>query len=73
MTPDENNTPPSSHQNISPEEVQDLIDRRMAFLIDKEKEEAAKSKPGISSDSHDCFLRNEVEKIKKWFAKKRKK
>lgn len=73
MTPDEKNIQPASHQNITPEEVQDLIDKRMAYLIDKENEEASKSKSGSSSDSNECFLHNEIEKIKKWFSTKSKK
>lgn len=44
MEKNENEVPASEHASIPTDDVQLLIDRRMAYLIDKEKEEAMKMK-----------------------------
>lgn len=59
-----NEVPTSEHASIPTDDVQLLIDRRMAYLIDKEKEEAIK----MNSDSK-TTVQYEPGLLRKWFGR----
>lgn len=59
-----NEVPTSEHASIPTDDVQLLIDRRMAYLIDKEKEEAIK----MNSDSK-TTVQYGPGLLRKWFGR----
>lgn len=62
-----NEVPTSEHASIPTDDVQLLIDSRMAYLIDKEKEEAI-----IMKSDAKTTLQSEPGLLRKWFGRCRK-
>lgn len=59
----------STMENIQPDEIQSLIDQRMAYLIEREKEEADRIKSASKASHRFCLPNSGFSRLRSLFRK----